>query len=129
MAFVYAQPMNHWYDQYFSKNAALGSTITSNALCCGGTQGGVIVVVEAATGCTISGSNTVSLTFQHSDTADGPFAAVSPAVSVSVGAGTFAAGDVLMRAIVPAGVKDFVKCVLTGTATGTVNVSLNYLAR
>lgn len=129
MAFDYAQPMNHWYDQYFSKNAALGSTITSNALCCGGTQGGVIVVVEAATGCTISGSNTVSLTFQHSDTADEPFAAVSPAVSVSVGAGTFAAGDVLMRAIVPAEVKDFVKCVLTGTATGTVNVSLNYLAR
>ena len=129
MAFDYAQPMNHWYDQYFSKNAALGSTITSNALCCGGTQGGVIVVVEAATGCTISGSNTVSLTFQHSDTADGPFAAVSPAVSVSVGAGTFAAGDVLVRAIVPARVKDFVKCVITGTATGTVNVSLNYLAR
>ena len=62
MAFDYAQPMNHWYDQYFSKNAALGSTIASDALCCGGTQGGVIVVVEAATGCTISGSNTPMIT-------------------------------------------------------------------
>ena len=124
MAFEYGSD-NRFDDQYFVKGAA--AVGTHPALKAGDTNGGLAVVVAAKTDCVVSG---LKLSLTCSDTEGGSYAAPTNADVLTFGGTSYAAGEILGKYIIPNGVKDWVKPVISGTLTsGTYDVYLQYIAR
>lgn len=124
MAFQYGSD-NRFKDQYFVEGAS--ATGTFGPLMAGDTNGGLAVVVAAKTDMAVSG---LKLSLTCADAADGSFAAPTNADTLTFGGTSYAAGDILGYYVIPNGVKDYVKAVISGTLTsGTYDVYLQYLAR
>ena len=124
MAFAYGCD-NRFKDQYFTEGATAVGTFGPQKV--GDTNGGVAIVVAAKTDCVVSG---LKLSITCADTEDGSYAAPTNADVLTFGGTRYDAGDVLGYYIVPNGVKDYVKAVISGTLTsGTFDVYLQYMAR
>lgn len=133
MGFEYGSE-NRWHDQYFAKELALvagegenaTSQATTEALAVGRHHGSLCVVL-AASGDAVKPDD-LSLGILESDEPDGAFTAKSDGPVVTIAEGTFNAGDIMAKLVLP-DCKDYVKLHLAGGLTGKVDVYLSYLAR
>lgn len=135
MAFEYGQP-NRWVDQYFAAGKTLPSTTndTTDALGVGAHQASLTVILTAKTACSIPATKTLTVTVQDSD--DGTtFADVAGAPELLLSGGTststdYAAGTQMAQMVLPE-CKRYARLKLTssGASTGTVDVTMGYMAR
>ena len=118
---------NRWHDQYFAKELELtGTTATTDALPVGRHHGSLCVVLAAA-GDEVE-ADALSLSIMDCDEADGTFTAKADGPVVTLAEGTFNAGDIMAKLVLP-DCKDYVKLQLAGGLDGKVDVYLGYLAR
>ncbi|MBD5647985.1 MAG: hypothetical protein HDQ89_10405 [Desulfovibrio sp.] len=118
---------NRWHDQYFARELELtGTTATTEALAVGKHHGSLCVVLAAA-GDEVK-ADALSLSIMECYEADGTFTAKADGPVVTLAEGTFGAGDIMAKLVLP-DCKDYVKMQLAGGLDGKVDVYLGYLAR
>ena len=118
---------NRWHDQYFAKELELtGTTATTEALAVGKHHGSLCVVLAAA-GDEVE-ADALSLSIMECEAPDGTFTAKADGPVVTIAEGTFNAGDIMAKLVLP-DCKDYVKMQLAGGLDGKVDVYLGYLAR
>lgn len=126
MGFAYGAE-NRWHDQYFAKELELtGTTATTEALAVGKHHASLCVVLAAAED-EVEASG-VALSIMECEEPDGTFTAKADGPVVTLAEGTFSAGDIMAKLVLP-DCKDFVKMRLAGGLSGKVDVCLGYLAR
>ena len=118
---------NRWHDQYFAKELELtGTAVTTEALAVGKHHGSLCVVLAAAED-EVEASD-LALSIMEGDEPEGTFAAKADGPVVTIAEGTFNAGDIMAKLVLP-DCKDYVKMQLAGGLDGKVDVYLGYLAR
>ena len=124
---------NRWHDQYFAKELELAAgaegaaaTADTEALAVGQHHGSLCVVLAASVD--EVEADDLSLSILESDEADGDFTAKADGPVVTIAEGTFDAGDIMAKLVLP-DCKDYVKLRLSGGLSGKVDVYLSYLAR
>lgn len=116
------------YDEDLVNGALNQASIAEgDAIAAGSTQGALCVNAFAVGDVSIS--NAVTITVKHGDSETGAF---SNLLSMSIEASkSFADGELMATATLPADVKDFVTAAVTSNTSnsGEIRVTLGYLAR